>query len=333
MQTRKNENAILNSMRELKGKDKTNFDEICHLAFSMTKNSKQAVFSQEVSFFKHVGIENASFLGLITIDHTAKSYGNENSYSFVHLTLQEYLAAWYVAHLDGKEQTEIIRLLAHDSHMQMVWMFYCGMVEFGGKPAQMKLIIQNQEGNALHKIRCAFESQQKFVCDSFFESGQVSDLLRLNNNTLTPVSYVISNTSHSVKSIHMSHCSLHDKHIKAFLMGNSTQILKNIEELNVSHNSIGPEGIQTLAHSLSCGNKMKVLHLSENIVGADGIIILTGALKYCNKLEELDLSQNNIGPDGAFSLACAFKSYAKARVFFDSRGSSGLICVAGDVPN
>ena len=201
-------------------------------------------------------------------------------------------------------------------------MFYCGMVEFEAKPAQIKLIIQNQEGNAMHKICCAFVSQQKSVCYRFYKSGRVGDLLKLNDNTLTPadltsVGYVISNTSHSIKSIHMSHCGLHDKHIKAFLMGNSTQRLPNIEELNLSHNNIGPDGTQTLAHTLSCGNKIKVLHLSENNISADGTRILTGALKCCNKLEELDLSQNNIGQDGAISLVYAFSKYSKFKVKFN----------------
>ena len=77
----------------------------------MTKNSKQTVCGKEVSFFKYADFNDISSLGLVTNDRTAKLSGHDKTFSFLHLTFQEYLAAWYIAHLcDKEEQMEIIRL-------------------------------------------------------------------------------------------------------------------------------------------------------------------------------------------------------------------------------
>ena len=346
MQTRKNENAILTSLRELRGKDKKYFNEICHLAFKMTRNSKQAVCSKEVPFFKRVGLDDAPFLGLITIDHTLKKYGHDNTYIFLHLTLQEYLAAWYIAHLEENEQTEVIRLLAQHGHMQMVWRFYCGMVEFRDKPAQIELIMKNQIvpmmdnqrnfDTTIHHIHCALESQQRVVCDHFFKALHGTDHLKLDHINLTPtnltaVGYVISTTSHPVRHISIMGCGLQEEHIKAFLMEAGTKELKNIYILDLRHNNIGPDGAVVLASALLSCAQLEQLDLGQNNIGPDGTVSLASALKSCAQLEQLDLRHNNIGPDGAVALASALKSCAKLKQLYVPEnyiGPDGAVALA-----
>ena len=330
MLTHKNEDAILTSLRELRGEDKTNFDEICHLAFDMTRNSKQAVCSKEIPFLQHIGLNDAPFLGLITIDRTAKRYGRDNTYSFLHLTSQEYLAAWYIAHLEEKEQVKIIKLMANEGHMQMVWKFYCGMVKFRNKPTQVKLIMEkiDQVGpyHILNGIHCAFESQQKVICDYFM------NVLLLNNVTLTPadltaIGYVISTSSYSFKFILLCQCGLEDEHIKAFLMEGSSIKLKNIEILLLSGNNIGSDGVVALSRAL--GDKLNCISLSQNNIGLDGAVALAHALKSSEKLESLDFSYNNIGSDGAAEVARALGGRLMALdLAHNNIGSDGAAAVA-----
>ena len=348
MLTRKNEDAILTSLRELNGEDKRYFDEICYLAFIMTRNSKQAVHGKEVPFLQHTGLDDAPLLGLITIDYTAKRYGRENTYSFLHLTFQEYLAARYVAHLEEKEQTEIIRLLVQESHMQKMWMFYCGMVEFGDKPAQIQLIMKNQQNgyDTLHKIHSAFESQQEIVCDTFIKYIPYNHIIMKDKQGIYP-------------SLHRFHCAFESQQE---VVCDAFVIFSQLNYLNVFYVTLTPADltavgyvISTTSHSVrhismrGCGlqkehikaflmdvgtkelENIEVLDLSENNIGPDGGVALASALKSFTQLKQLELYDNNIGPDGVLPPATALKfcvQLEQLNLYNNNIGPEGTVALA-----
>ena len=54
--------------------------------------------------------------------------GFQNEYTFCHLTLQEFLAACHMSLLTDEEQLQVIQKYGGMSHMQVVFKFYCGLV-------------------------------------------------------------------------------------------------------------------------------------------------------------------------------------------------------------
>ncbi len=88
----------LNSLQELKGEFQEYFNNICKLAYYMTVNSNQIITSDEVA--SYLGCKetfnNSNCLGLLTIYHEIKITGNTRKFYFLHLTLQEFLAAYYI---------------------------------------------------------------------------------------------------------------------------------------------------------------------------------------------------------------------------------------------
>ena len=82
-------------------------------------------------------------LGLVTINSTARLLDFEYLYSFLHLTFQEFLAAFYLANLD--EDTRLIKIKEHisKSEMLVVWKCYCGLVKFRDSQDQRLELIMN----------------------------------------------------------------------------------------------------------------------------------------------------------------------------------------------
>ena len=326
---RSNKKCILQSLEDLYGENR--FRNICNLAFHMTIQSKQVIRHGlgDVPLFR---LDDASSLGLVTIDNTAALYGLDDTYAFLHLTFQEYLAAFYIAKLGEDKQMEIIRSCAGEEQMLMVWKFYYGMVEFEDKKAQIELIMTSAD--TLHRVRYAFESQQRAVCDSIFEFGRTS-VLDFNVGTLAPadltaLGYVMSTTSHPVTKLAMKWCDLHGDHMRAFLREVSNHKLMCIQTLDLSCNHIGADGTAALAKVLKSFNSLQTLELYDNKIGADGAAALAEGLKSCNNLQSLHLAYNNIGDDGAAALAegLKFLNLQTLHISDNSIGDDGAMALA-----
>ena len=150
----------LESLNDLPEIPKKSFFEICRVSFEMTWSSKQ-IFKQS----KAKGFNIDDSLGLVTIDRVMSLCGFEESYSFCHLTFQEFLSAYHISSLEVEEQLRIIEECGPMKHMYMVFKFYCGLVTFEVEDVRFKTLIEVARFNTLHQVQCCFESQQPSTCD------------------------------------------------------------------------------------------------------------------------------------------------------------------------
>lgn len=82
--------------------------------------------------------------------------------------------------------------------------------------------------------------------------------------------------------------------------------LPRLQELNLSVNSIGPDGgIQSLVAAFPHLPQLKTLHLSFNQLWNEGINILAENLHHLPRLTTLDVSHTECGDEGAHRLALA----------------------------
>lgn len=72
-------------------------------------------------------VANIDNLGILQAINVFHSTGVEVSFHFLHSTLQEFMAAQYLANLDVTEQIYYIEKYLRYASFDMVWQFYCGI--------------------------------------------------------------------------------------------------------------------------------------------------------------------------------------------------------------
>ena len=115
----------LTSLNNLPPDISEQFSQVCFIAYRGTVNG-QAVFSSQDLCDMEVAENNMSGLGLLLITPSFSVYGRGKSFSFLHLTLQEFSAAWHLSKLPAEEQQHFKRLWFSDKY-EMVRMFYSGI--------------------------------------------------------------------------------------------------------------------------------------------------------------------------------------------------------------
>ena len=268
----------ISSLHCLTGDIKKYFNKICELPFDMTIHSKQAILQSQTQFPLSTPGSDKSSLGLVTIDSTAELFGMEDLYTFLHLTFQEYLAAFYLAGLEDDKEI-ICKTKERHNNLQMVWKFYCGMVQFKAHSQVLNSIMSNTDLD-MYKIHCAFESQQHIVCDSVLELDK-ADTLSFKDHSLIPtdflaISYVISTTSYTVTTLTFTDCSLDGEGVALFLEKMSSDHLEKIKYLGYHNRSCTDDQLETINMLLRRLTDLEVLDLENTELQVKDVKRLTG---------------------------------------------------------
>ena len=213
----------LKSFECLPDEDKVVFMKVCKFAFEAT------VLSQQV--FEHSEVQDICFrdnskdnFGLVVIDNYFVKTGVDKTYTFLHLTLQEYLAAVYIAKLSDTEQISIVMAHRHLTHLCVTWCFLFGMLDYSEQSTKnlFHLILETTSDNHLFHIQCAYESQH--CCTS-----ASTDVLQYHNHCLkfenaTPpdlfcISYVLKNAKYSEIKLLFANCDFNEEEAVALLKG------------------------------------------------------------------------------------------------------------------
>ena len=189
------------SFAELPRREKTIFDKVCKLAFNATVMSKQVFTSADIESIlpdtdSGHARKDVSDLGLIVTDQYFMRYGLDDTYTFLHLTFQEYLGAIYIAELSESEHMQIIQTYKNRYNLSVVWRFLCGMMDFSQTNTMVTFeSLMKPIGNKLEKFQCCFETQHSSPCSYIINSfnGQ----LEFSSNNFTPsdcaaIGYTIS---------------------------------------------------------------------------------------------------------------------------------------------
>ena len=280
----------LESPDDLQSQDKEIFDKICKLAFEKTAASRQVFKKKEIRNIFGDSSSGSETMGLITIDQIASICGFDKLYTFLHLTFQEYLAAYHISKLEEEKQLEVITQYSQKKHMIVVWKFYCGLVDFNDHDDRLNSILSF--GDDLFNVHCAFESQQTVTCDSVIMTGE-SGTLSFNNHFLTPsdstaIGYVIKNAEFPVEKVVLDRCTLSQEGVDA-LIDEAGDKIASIKALSFHGKGCLMEQFQLLNTFLRAMVSIEVLDISNTNLGAKKVQVLVENLTLPN-LHTLKLS-------------------------------------------
>ncbi len=296
----------LSSLDDLKGETAESFKKICSLAFDMVLDNKQVVTGGPASS------DEAHSLGLITTDVTADLSGVTNSYSFLHLTLQEFLAAYHLSKLDHKQQLSLIEKHSGSLHLRNMWKFYFGLESFDEGVEKAKKLLFNKD--VLFKCQCLYEAKQASITGQLVSSTYLSFPATLSNYDISAIAYVISMAAQESSATHIERLvfvwwGYSENHkLKSLISQLNDKALGYLEVLQVTFCPLSIADVEALADKLKLyrtekseaqGLKnLKTLELLDVGMEGEGVAILAAGLNGNHVIEYLNLSHNSISATG-----------------------------------
>ena len=232
--------------------------------------------------------DNWNGLGLIR----AAEHGIDSvSFHFLHFSVQEYMAANFIASMPDKEQLKLLKNTFWDIHFFNTWIMYIGITHgesFAWKhflsgnwfhfsthasnmPNVSKKFLHNKV-KCLHLFQCFIEGSSASVeqlAKSFFEDR----IIDLSNQTLQPKDvnilgfFLLRTVNKHWKRIDLSRCSLRDVGCialcKMFMDKTNREMLK-VDEIDFSYNQLQRHTITTLLDIFKSWNTTDVIICDKN---------------------------------------------------------------------
>ena len=303
---------------------------MCKFAYECFLQDKIVFLKDEIfSLFPHIldCSENVLCFGLLQCARSLLPVGQGLSFHFVHLTIQEFLAALHLVTLPNEDKLKICEAHAASNQFAMVWRFVFGLgCQKEGSYSRkvvcldgevVDLFLNTDRDDLFSHVRlmfchCSLESMNNTVglkiarqINGKFKVGYFSSITTTPHDCVA-VFHVLQHTTHcSNIEINLNYCGLTDKLLKKltdilFCAGGDLQVTK----LSLINNKITENGITDLFSRASTSfSFLNGLYLSNN-----NIMDISLPSSSCNSLRKLFLSDNPLGVSGIQSLETAVQA-------------------------
>ena len=310
------------TLSQFKGKYYSIVEELAKLSFSSLSKDKMVFLlsdlQNECPQYHDFRMQTKCSYGLLKEKrrlHTA-----ESSYNFLHLTIQEYLAAWHLSNFSNfnfKKLNSIFHRYFWEHRFLNVWVLYIGITKghsFGFKhfisgnkfwQTVLRFGARGLSQEILHdKLKCMYifqcfkDSSNLEICRKLGKHLH-DEIIDLNSHQMSPNSIntlcfiLIINKQCNLKELNLSNCSIGDIGCKwfceQFIEASSSSELF-ISSLNLSSNQLTTSSVNCLVE-LTCAIQIKNLLVCDNMFLDEEAKLLC---KNCYSLEFLSLANENM---------------------------------------
>ena len=291
---------------------------LSELAFKGVMQNK-IVFTQKE-------LTSLSTLGLL---HSVQGFGSIGrklvTCNFIHLAVQELLAAYYISRLEPAEHSEQFETLLNDNLKFPVLQFYAGLTGLNNESVRnlttgFHFVDYDKKSQhyLLAFLNCIFEAK---ICDqSFFEEmvRALKSKVNLSDISLSPmdclsVHYFLSSiriVARGQIDLNISLCSIDDQCL-GMLLGISTEhsetsstsgVLESVVTLHVELNEYTDTGIGYITRALTSNSTIKTMYVGSDSVTDMGLVPLLEVLPRLHLLKWLQLYWTLSHPDESLNM-------------------------------
>ena len=291
---------------------------LSELAFKGVMQNK-IVFTQKE-------LTSLSTLGLL---HSVQGFGSIGrklvTCNFIHLAVQELLAAYYISRLEPAEHSEQFETLLNDNLKFPVLQFYAGLTGLNNESVRnlttgFHFVDYDKKSQRylLAFLNCIFEAK---ICDqSFFEEmvRALKSKVNLSDISLSPmdclsVHYFLSSiriVARGQIDLNISLCSIDDQCL-GMLLGISTEhsetsstsgVLESVVTLHVELNEYTDTGIGYITRALTSNSTIKTMYVGSHSVTDMGLVPLLEVLPRLHLLKWLQLYWTLSHPDESLNM-------------------------------
>ena len=316
--------ASFESLEGLPHAFQTSINQLCKLAFTGARNNKVTFSTSDVETLR--ATKEISEFGLLQAVPSIVSHGRSVYYNFLHLSIQEMLAAVHISRIPASEQISTFDSMFNDSRFSAVLQFYAAITKLRTSrpflsllprflrpvPASIydlvrKIIRKGSWALLVSLLNCLYEAQDAALCKYVGEqlrakvAGSGSEL-NLRGVSLLPqdclsIGYFLGSIAVSYKGefkVYLELCSLGDVGIK-ILMQSLCRSLDPHSEITghlsvyLGSNEITKEGASYVAEVLRTTRALRKLYLWYNSIGDKGLQYIAEALTTNTSLIKLSL--------------------------------------------
>ena len=321
--------STISSLDDLPRDLKEQLDSICILAYKGIMQNKVVFMQEELpSILPTPAQEDLPTMGVLQRVQWFSISSKTMSYNFVHLSIQELLAAYCISKMKQSEQVRVFQTLLGEPRFSAVLQFYAGFTKLTNQGVRNIITgtdftnDTSSQLSLLSYMRCFFEAQ--IIDESFYQQivPKLDGKIDLYNTTMSPLdcmafgyflAFVLRNTSQLC--VNLESCSI-DDHSLCVLMGELSKhaeasregVLHRLTELNISFNRIGDNGIVCIATALETNTTMRTLDVWDCDISDVGVKSLAKALTVNRSLHKLNMNGNYIGDNGMIQIATALQT-------------------------